>query len=52
MPFKSDKQRKYMFMKHPEIAEKWSKEEDDDKKKAKKKALGSIVMISFSKGKK
>lgn len=26
MPFKSEKQRKYMYAKHPEIAERWSKE--------------------------
>lgn len=26
MPFKSEKQRRYMFAKHPEIAERWSKE--------------------------
>jgi len=24
MPFKSEAQRRYMFMKHPEIAEKWA----------------------------
>ena len=26
MPFESEKQRKYMFMHHPEIAEKWAQE--------------------------
>jgi hypothetical protein len=36
MPFKSEKQRKFMYAQHPEIAKKWSKEEDK-KKKAKKK---------------
>jgi len=25
MPFKSEKQQKYMFMKHPKIAKKWAK---------------------------
>lgn len=27
MPFKSDKQRKYMHAKHPTIAKRWEKEE-------------------------
>lgn len=27
MPFKSEKQRKYMFAKHPKIARRWAKEE-------------------------
>jgi len=31
MPFKSDKQRKFMYSQHPEIAKKWSKEEHDEK---------------------
>jgi hypothetical protein len=26
MPFKSEKQRKYLWAKHPEIAKKWTKE--------------------------
>jgi hypothetical protein len=26
MPFESEKQRKYMWVHHPEIAEQWSKE--------------------------
>jgi len=26
MPFKSQKQKKFMYMKHPEIAKRWSKE--------------------------
>jgi len=26
MPFKSPKQRKFMHMKHPDIAERWEKE--------------------------
>lgn len=25
MPFKSEKQRKYMYSQHPEIAKRWSK---------------------------
>jgi hypothetical protein len=26
MPFKSEAQRKFMFMKHPKIADRWAKE--------------------------
>jgi len=36
MPFKSDKQRKFMFAKHPKIAKRWSKEA------VKKTKLGKI----------
>ena len=34
MPFKSDKQRKWMYANEPEMAERWS---DKEKKKKKKK---------------
>ncbi len=27
MPFKSEKQRRYMWMEHPKIAQKWADEE-------------------------
>ena len=27
MPFKSDKQRKFMWLKHPDIAKRWTQEE-------------------------
>lgn len=27
MPYKSEKQRRYMHVKHPKIAKKWDKEE-------------------------
>lgn len=37
MPFKSQKQRRYMHMKHPEIAERWEKEAKKKKKPAVKK---------------
>jgi hypothetical protein len=39
MPFKSKKQRRYMYAKHPKIAKKWEKETDDTDlpEKAKKK---------------
>lgn len=36
MPYKSDKQRKFMHAKHPEIAKKWDKEEKAKKGDAKK----------------
>lgn len=41
MPFKSDRQRKYMFANHPEIAKRWLNEEkpspqEKPKKKRKK----------------
>ena len=32
MPYKSEKQRKFMHAKHPEIAKKWDKEEKGAKK--------------------
>lgn len=31
MPFKSEKQRRYMWMAHPEIAEKWAHGEHSTK---------------------
>ncbi len=41
MPFKSEKQRRFMWKNHPEIAERWSKEGKNKglpmKKKKKKK---------------
>ncbi len=37
MPFHSVKQRKYMFMKHPEIAKKWVKKYGSKIVKSKKK---------------
>ena len=41
MPYRSDKQRKYMHAKHPEIAKKWDKKYGGKltpkKKKAEKK---------------
>ena len=43
MPFKSEKQRKYMFKFHPEIAERWTKEYGSKvrpKKKARRSARG------------
>ena len=41
MPFKSEKQRKFMWLKHPEIAEKWAHGEHSKhgKKKHKKRTV-------------
>jgi len=33
MPFKSEKQRRYMWKKHPDIAKRWSKEKKSTKRK-------------------
>jgi len=37
MPFKSVKQRKYMFAKHPKIAKKWAKKYGTKVRKSRKK---------------
>lgn len=37
VPYKSDKQRKFMHVEHPKIAAKWDKEEHDKKKSRTKK---------------
>ena len=37
MPFKSEKQRKFMHAKHPKIAERWEKEKKGKKKKSSRK---------------
>jgi len=37
MPFKSEKQRKFMWSQHPDIAKRWAKEADRQKTKKKKK---------------
>ena len=37
MPYKSEKQRRYMHAKHPEIAKRWDKEAKSGKPAAKKK---------------
>ena len=37
MPYKSEKQRKYMHAKHPEIAERWDEELRRAAKKKRKK---------------
>ena len=32
MPFQSEKQRRFLYAKHPEIAKRWAKEENMEKK--------------------
>ena len=50
MPFRSEKQRRYLWMHHPEIAKKWTKEHGSKivpskKKKKSKKATDYRSMI-------
>jgi hypothetical protein len=45
MPYKSDKQRKFMHAVHPKIAAKWDKEIDDKKKKKLHKAEGKNYIL-------
>jgi|TARA_R110000822_G_scaffold25058_2_gene76034 hypothetical protein len=37
MPFRSEKQRKYLWKNHPKIAKKWEKEYGSKSKKKKKR---------------
>lgn len=37
MPYKSDRQRRYLHAKHPQIAKRWDEEERKSKAKRKKK---------------
>lgn len=39
MPFRSEKQRKYLWMKHPEIARRWTEEHGSEIKQVAKKRL-------------
>lgn len=42
MPFQSEKQRRYLWLKHPEVAKRWTKEYGSDTiKKAAKKRIKS-----------
>lgn len=48
MPFKSEKQRRWMYANEPEMAKRWSEEEDDEvrekrRKKAAKKRAAEMV---------
>ena len=40
MPFQSEKQRRYLWMAHPDIAQRWSNEEKKKRKKHIKKKMG------------
>jgi hypothetical protein len=42
MPFKSEKQRKYMFANHPEIAKRWTKESPTRKKVTRKHEVDAM----------
>ena len=39
MPFKSEKQRKFMWSQHPEIAQRWADEEKKKKHHRKKRVV-------------
>ena len=48
MPFKSEKQRRWMYANEPEMAKRWYEEEDDEvrekrRKKAAKKRAAEMV---------
>ena len=52
MPFKSEKQRKWMWANKPEMAEKWTKEEDEIEEgimKITKRQLRKIIKEAISK---
>ena len=40
MPFESERQRRFMYAKHPKIAARWSREEKAAKRPAAKKKRG------------
>jgi len=42
MPFKSEKQRRFMWAKHPQIAKRWAHEGDDKTKRNTKRALKAL----------
>jgi hypothetical protein len=50
MPFKSEKQRKFMYAQHPEIAERWTKEAKAKKKPAVKKSKVAKKVVKRAKG--
>jgi len=41
MPFKSEKQRRFMYAKHPEIAKRWTKEYGSEPRPSMKALKGS-----------
>lgn len=48
MPFKSEKQRRFMWAKHPEIAQRWA-DEAKSGKKTKKKHRRSVEALKDAK---
>ena len=52
MPFKSEKQRKWMWVHEPEIARKWTKKYGSKPKKKKRKKRSPSEMMKAYKGKK
>lgn len=47
MPFASEKQRKYMWARHPEIARKWTKEHGSTPKKKEASMLSETMVTSL-----
>lgn len=52
MPFKSEAQRRFMYMKHPDIAKRWSTEYPNQKDLPMHKAMASALSKMRSKKKK
>ena len=48
MPFKSEKQRKYLWAKHPEVAEKWGREGHATGGMIKKSFMNNMKLADFS----
>ena len=48
MPFKSEKQRKYLWAKHPEVAEKWTSEGYATGGMIKKSITNNMKLADFS----
>lgn len=45
MPFKSEKQRRFLYAKHPEIAKRWSEEEKQGNLGRKKMKPGTVARV-------
>ena len=43
MPFQSEAQRRYLWLKHPEIARKWANEEKRKQPESKKKVVEAMM---------
>lgn len=48
MPFRSEKQRRFLWMHHPEIAKRWTKEHGSKIVPSKKKKKKSMIEIGVS----